>query len=334
MRDHACGRLLKCILLLILFSWSIESMTVSFKPSITRILIELGETNMRCAILDHGDMHDIKVYAIRDFPSMAAAIDGYCQDIHFKREAQMGLLMAIAPQIKDGIYHFKHTPSWDFRPRDLIKELGLASVHILNDLESHAWAVMGGAHLDGAVTVINEGLIRNDHPIAVIAPGTGLGFAYVYPHLNYVQETFGGHMHFHGLGNKDPHFDAIQGALLFPYTTFEDIVSGPGLALLREKIGVETADRYFNQVFGLFIHHCFMFGHALGGIIITGGLMPALMQEGRVNWALIKSQYHIENIAAVNQAIDNIPLRVIDDPYLGLKGLIAWAQARALSSGE
>lgn len=309
-------------------------MTISYKPTITRILVELGETNIRCAIWDGTDMRDIKVYQLEESNSMADAIDNYCKDIGFKREAQMGLLMAIAPQVKDGTYHFKHRPSWDFRPKDLLKDLGLASVHILNDLESHAWAVMGNAHMDDIVTVINEGTPKSDGPIAVIAPGTGLGFAYVYPKLGYVQETFGAHMHFHGLGNKDPHFDAIQGDLLFPFTTFEDIVSGPGLKLMRERVGIEAADKYFNQVFGLFIHHSFMFAHALGGVVITGGLIPALMKEGRIDWELIKEQYHIRNIAAVNDAIDNLPLRVIDDPYLGLKGLIAWAQKRELRTGE
>ncbi len=309
-------------------------MTVSFKPTISRILIELGETNMRCAILDNEEMHDVRIYPLSDFDSMAHAIDGYCQDIKLTRDAQMGLLMAIAPQAKDGTYHFKHTPSWDFRPRDLVKELGLASIHILNDLESHAWAVMGGAHLDENVTVINEGKPNNDHPIAVIAPGTGLGFAYVYPKLGHVQETFGAHMHFHGLGPKDTHFDAIAGELVFPYMTFEDVVSGPGLKILREKVGIEAADLYFNQVFGLFIHHCFMFGHAFGGIVITGGLLPALMREGRIDWDIIKKQYDIDNSPVVNHAIANLPLRVVDDQYLGLKGLIAWAKRHDLRAGE
>lgn len=299
----------------------------SFKPSITRILVELGETNIRCAIFDDGDMHDIRVYKLEDYNSMAHAIDSYCKDVSFTREEQMGLLMAIAPQPKEGVYCFKHRPSWNFKPQDLISELGLASVHILNDLESHAYAVLGGEK--GEILYNGYGRTK-EGPIAVIAPGTGLGFAYVYPELGHVQQTFGAHMHFHGLGNKDPFYDSIQGKLLFAGTTFEDIVSGPGLKLLREQVGADEADKYMARVFGLFIHHCVFFGHALGGVVITGGLIPALIKENKLDWDLVREAYFIENIPAVNVALRDLPWSIIDDPYLGLKGLMAWADINGL----
>ena len=297
-------------------------MTRSFRPHITRILVELGETNMRCAILDDGALRDIKIYKLEDYTSMGHAIDSYCKDVSFTREARMGLLMAIAPQPKDGVYHFKYRPSWDFKPRELMHELGLASIHILNDLESHAYAVLGGATGE---TLFKGTPRTSEGPIAVIAPGTGLGFAYVYPDLKHVQQTFGAHMHFHGLGNKDPFYDSIQGKLLFASTSFEDIISGPGLKLLREMKGEKQADEYFARVFGLFIHNCIFFAHAVGGVVITGGLIPALLKEGKLDWNLVREGYAVDTIPAATSTLEDTPWTLIDDPHLGLKGLLAWA---------
>lgn len=298
-------------------------MTKSFRPQITRILVELGETNMRCAILQQGEMHNERVFQLADHDSFAAAVDHYCRGVSFKRESQMGLLVALAPQPQtNGVYYFKHRPNWNFKARDLMNDLGLASIHLLNDLESHAYAVLGGARGD----TLFPGTPRKEGPIAVIAPGTGLGFAYVYPQLRHVQQTFGAHMNFFGLGSDDPHYKAIQGQLLFPSTSYEDIVSGPGLKLLKEKIGDEAAYDYFARVFGLFIQQSVFFAHAIGGVVITGGLIPALLKEGKLNWDLVREAYFVETIPAATTTLADTPWSLIDDPHLGLKGLMAWAK--------
>ena len=69
-----------------------------------------------------------------------------------------------------------------------------------------------------------------------------------------------------------------------------------------------------------------MFGHALGGVVITGGLVPALMKENRLNWDWVRKAYFIENIPAVGATLRNVPWSLIDDPHLGLRGLAAWAK--------
>ena len=120
-------------------------MSRSFRPHITRILVELGETNMRCAIMENGEMRDMRVFKLGDHDSLVEAVEFYCRDVGFTREARMGLLVALAPQPKDGVYYFKHTPHWNFKPQDVMHALGLASIHLINDLESHAYAVLVGA---------------------------------------------------------------------------------------------------------------------------------------------------------------------------------------------
>lgn len=299
-------------------------MTRSYRPSITRILAELGETNIRCALLDDGNLHDIRMYKLADYNSMAHVLDSYCKDVQFERQSQMGLLLALAPQLQaDGTYHFKFRPNWNFRPRDLINDLGLASIHILNDLESHAYAVMGGLRGD---TLFSGKPREKEGPVAVIAPGTGLGFAYVYPELNHVQQAFGAHMNFLGLGANDTHFKVLEGRMLFGTTSYEDIVSGPGLQMLKDKIGNDEAYTYFARVFGLFIQQAVFFSHAVGGVVITGGLIPALLKEHNLDWDVVRKAYFVDTIPAATTMLENTPWTIIDDPHLGLKGLLTWAK--------
>src|SRR5262249_10914525 len=69
--------------------------------------------------------------------------------------------------------------TWVLDGRELADTFGVASVRIVNDLEALGWAVL---HLgpDDCRT-IGGGQCAADAPIAVIAPGTGLGMACVVP---------------------------------------------------------------------------------------------------------------------------------------------------------
>jgi glucokinase len=302
-------------------------MTQSYRPSITRILVEMGETNMRCAILDGNGMRDVRVFKLADHNSLAGAIDHYCRDVSFKREAQMGLMIALAPQPRDGVYLFKNYKGWDFRPQDLLDALGLASVHILNDLESHAYAVLGGALAQAQVIRPGEAKTHQG-PICLIAPGTGLGWSYLFPEAEkpFVQGTFGAHIHFFGFGPDDDIFKALRVEMGDVDIMIEDVVSGPGLARLRRLVSEEKADTYFLRTLGFFIHNVVIYTHSLGGIVISGGLIPALIKENKVDWALVHRHFMIDTIQGVTGNMNVVPWYLIDDPLLGLKGLIAWAK--------
>ncbi len=76
----------------------------------------------------------------------------------------------------DGHVHLTNLP-WDLEESALCRALGLDSVHLLNDLEAIAHAV---PHLQPGDTVeINAGKAVQRAPIAVLAPGTGLGEAFL-----------------------------------------------------------------------------------------------------------------------------------------------------------
>ena len=82
----------------------------------------------------------------------------------------------VAGPVIDGHVHLTNLP-WDLEESALCRALGLDSVHLLNDLEAIAHAV---PHLQPGDTVeINAGKAVQRAPIAVLAPGTGLGEAFL-----------------------------------------------------------------------------------------------------------------------------------------------------------
>lgn len=118
--------------------------------------------------------------------------------------------------------------TWKIETTRLQKTVGTQNVFLLNDLESVANAV---PHLRAdEVIAINEGRVNPTGPIAVIAPGTGLGEAYLV-HDGRRYRAFpseGGHATFSPVND-------LQRDLLaylepqFEHVSFERVCSGSGI---------------------------------------------------------------------------------------------------------
>ncbi|MGD8543367.1 MAG: glucokinase [Desulfobacteraceae bacterium] len=117
---------------------------------------------------------------------------------------------------------------WVMEEAQLAEALGLASVHLLNDLEAIAGAVPALRETDQVV--LNRGQAASGGAVAVIAPGTGLGEAFlVRDGTRYrAQPSEGGHADF------APN-SALQAELLnhlqqrFGHVSWERVCSGSGL---------------------------------------------------------------------------------------------------------
>ena len=117
---------------------------------------------------------------------------------------------------------------WIIEVESLQESLGLARVHLLNDLESIANAVPFLKPVD--VHTLNEGKPAGGGAMAVIAPGTGLGEAYLTwdGHRYSAHPSEGGHADF---GSRN----ALQSELLryllerHDHVSYERVCSGMGL---------------------------------------------------------------------------------------------------------
>jgi glucokinase len=117
---------------------------------------------------------------------------------------------------------------WIIEEKSLSRELGLKSVRLLNDLEAIAFGVPLLEKND--LYTLNEGEKNPSGPMAVIAPGTGLGEAYITwdsgRHTAHASE--GGHTDF--APTSDLEMELLSYLLdRYEHVSYECICSGMGL---------------------------------------------------------------------------------------------------------
>jgi glucokinase len=114
-----------------------------------------------------------KEYHSADFPSLAAIARAFLSETGQKSE--IGCFDVAGPVV-EGHVHTTNLP-WTMDEQELARDIGLSRVTLLNDLQAIAYAV---PHLQPSdLETLNVGVAEPDGAIAVIAPGTGLGEAFL-----------------------------------------------------------------------------------------------------------------------------------------------------------
>jgi glucokinase len=171
---------------------------------------------------------------VREFPSDKFAGLG---DVvrEFLAEVKQHVTAAcfdVAGPVIGGRAHLTNLP-WMVDEAALACELGLAQVTVLNDLKAVAYAV---PHLhDEDLRIINPGKAEPHGPIAIIAPGTGLGEAFlIWSGSEYIPcASEGGHTDFGPV-------DSLQAALRehlvrkFGHVAYERVCSGSAIPEMYE----------------------------------------------------------------------------------------------------
>lgn len=139
----------------------------------------------------HAPLHQAKVHSA-DYSSLHALL------AEFLDTANMPVAracVAVCGPVIDGRARITNLP-WLIDEISLARELQLSSVHLMNDLEAMAAAVP--VLNDNEVRTLNVGRPTSNGPIAVIAPGTGLGQSFLtWNGSRYVTHSSeGGHADF------------------------------------------------------------------------------------------------------------------------------------------
>lgn len=153
----------------------------------------------------------------------------------FLEEAQLpvtAVCLGVAGPVREGAANITNLP-WQLNVGRLRDVLGTPSVRIVNDVEAMAWAIpaLGPADLE----VLSPGEPAERGTLALIAPGTGLGEAFLtWNGFEYrVHPSEGGHADFAPAGEQ-------QAALLtglqaqLDHVGYETVCSGQGLRRLYE----------------------------------------------------------------------------------------------------
>ena len=127
-----------------------------------------------------------------DYPSLQAMVAEFLQSV--KLPVEVGSFDVAGPVI-DGHAKVTNLP-WVMDEDALARDLDFKQVHLMNDLEAVARAVPVLRTAD--LVTLNEGVPVSEAPIAIIAPGTGLGESFLtWDGSRYVAHgSEGGHSDF------------------------------------------------------------------------------------------------------------------------------------------
>lgn len=195
---------------------------------------DVGGTKTRLAsyVLENGKLKrlDIERYESKAFPGLLEIIRTFLSKRDFKVEAAC---FGVPGPVIDGHVKLPNLP-WEMSEKSLSEALKVSKLRLVNDLVATAAAVPHLAASD-IVTLYPGRPQRDQRVFAVIAPGTGLGHAYLYLDEGkyHVISSEAGHMDFAPT-------DDTQFALLkhlekkFKRVSVERVVCGPGLLNIYE----------------------------------------------------------------------------------------------------
>lgn len=292
-----------------------------------------------------------RTYQNREFAGLAEVVRRFLADTGLTATTAC---FGVAGAVVAGASHLPNL-GWQLSETDLASELGLASVHLLNDLEANA---LGIATLPPKqFFTLNPGQALAGGNRALIAAGTGLGMAMLFKDdADYrVSASEGGHVDF------APRNEDEVGLLRFlaarhGRVSVERVVSGRGLAAIYDFLkdsGMDepdglaarldaAADRsaviaqagssgeaaicakaleLFLSAYSAAAGNLALMALATGGLYIGGGIAPKLID------ALPKSGFMaaFTDKGRFSGLLGQVPVRVILEPKTALYGAGACA---------
>ena len=314
------------------------------------LLGDIGGTYARFALAGDasvGPVWSVEVAARRDVVEAIADFVATQQAGH----AMEGALLAAAGPVEGGRCKLTNA-AWTLDEEEVARAFRLSWVHIVNDLEAVA---AGLPDLTSSQTqrIGPEGGIFGA-PMAIVAPGTGLGMACFVagPRGRLVIAGEGGHASLAGIDGKHDKLIAIL-RREFGHVSAERVLSGNGLAnlyraiSLRDGIDVEmrtpaevTAGAFdgscvvcraavdaFCAMLGAVAGDLALTIGARGGVFIGGGIVPRFVRH------LAGSAFrrHFEDKGRLQPYLARVPTHVIlqqNPAFVGLMGLLADARAQ------
>ena len=289
----------------------------------------------------------VQEFPSQKYDSLEAIIAEFLQQIQAK---PVGASLAVAGPVIKGRSRVTNLP-WIIDSEAIARKTGLPRVHLLNDLQATAAAVptLGAADL----AVLRQGEPDPTGAIAVVAPGTGLGEAY----LTWSGERYIAHASEGGHSSFAPGSDDEVELLTYLYPKFghlscERVGSGSGIPNLyeflrqsgrysepvwlkdelshaddrtpiivsnalagRAELCTATLD-LFVRILGSEVGNYALNVFATGGIYLGGGIPPRILPRLRQPDFLSA----ISQKGRLKVVLDRIPVFVILDPEAALHG--------------
>ena len=296
---------------------------------------DIGGTNARLALAKPGtaELSGEKHYAGAEYSGLAPILADYLAIAGCQPTA--ACLAVAGPIAEDGQQARLTNLPWTIDGPQLSRQLNIPSVRLVNDFAAAAMGVTA-AGKDALVT-LQAGSPLPTAPQLVIGAGTGLGMALLIPEGERwrVLPGEGGHV---GLSPQNAGQLAIWHALhaLHGRVTAERAISGPGLtaihriltgqtlapeeiarlALVDDNLPARQSIDMFLEFYGAIAGDMAMLALARGGVFLAGGIAPRLLPLFAASPFLAAFNAKAEHEALARK----MPVRVVADPQLGLKG--------------
>jgi glucokinase len=236
----------------------------------TRIVADVGGTNARFArVADDGTLVGVAHLPSARFDGIEPALDAYLTSAGINPGEVDAVALAVAGPVDGDTALLTNLP-WRIHGGEVSRHLGGARVLLMNDLAAVALLlprVMPEG--DAWIQPAHDGSPAS--PRLAVNLGTGFGAACCVSDDDraLALATEAGHMSFPAL--EDPQREQLHWA-----HRIEDLLSGGGLARLREQIGTAQADTLISAVLGRICGDLVLATGAWGGVYLCGGAMLGL----------------------------------------------------------
>jgi glucokinase len=320
------------------------------KPDDLVIAGDIGGTKTTLGIFSEGGkrptQHLIRTYESRLAPSLEKLLENFMA-VH--EGPVLAACFGIAGPVVNGRCKTTNLP-WEVSESRISRLFGWPEVKLINDLAATATALP--LLSSRQFHVLNKGRSAAGAPIAVVAPGTGLGMAFLIPHEKGMVpvSSEGGHMDFPPV--MEAHCSLWRDLRhRFGHVSMERVVSGPGLVdlyrWLRKESGIAEPEwlstklsagdpaevvstagmerrdtvcteamRHFVRILGSVCGNAALVVVARGGLYLGGGIppkiLPLLDDGGFIEAFCDKGRF--------SGLMRDIPVRVIMNPRAALLG--------------
>jgi glucokinase len=310
-----------------------------------RLVGDIGGTNARFAIVETGKFpSEVRKVPIAQYPSLVEAVEDYQSSAPKAEEA---VLAVAAPVLGDEV-RFSNS-AWRFSIEHVRQRLGLRKLIVINDLVAQALSF--AALQPDEIGSVKLGTRDPRQPALVIAPGTGLGVAFLLKNADTLVAlpSEAGHATFAPM-------DRVQAEILshlqgqYSHVSVERLLSGSGLLAIATTLAkmngqivdvhdpkdvsaraaagqcptCQEAIRIFSSIVGSAAGNLALTLLTGGGVIITGGLCRGL----RPLWDVEALTRAFVAKGRFRSYLDGIPIDQILRPHAGLLGAAVYVERR------
>jgi len=248
-------------------------------------------------------------------------------------------VFAVAGPVEGGVYCRPPNIPWEVDLRRAEADYGAKHFRLINDFVAQAWACR--SPVGDAAQEILPNQLAEDQLVAVLGAGTGLGKAFLVPFA-----TSSGRRQYLALPSEGGHetfpvqsaaefrfFEFLQQSRGLLYPTYDDVVSGRGIAAVHEFLTGEKlapaevmksclpdsptiswAARFYGRVCRNFALESLCFG----GLFIAGGV--AVKNPQLVTSAAFRDEFLAARTPQHQQLLSRIGIRLMSEEESGLWG--------------